>query len=315
MGDDARRRRRNIILIGAALVLSFLLPVVSVIGRAIHVSFPNIEGLWTAGLGPAARLLLLSPLVIGAAVIATGALAPVRARGLALIALGLLPPAILLPAPQVQDFLYVATTALSPEGWQSLALQASWGYLAWIGMLVGCRARYYRPRSRVACAFGVAGAAVCFMGLLLPFLPPEKGLLPLVAPFLMLRHGLRAVAGGGMILAIACTAAAGVVNLANHRRRSDERVEELATISFRLFVAGQVVGVAVLIFTMMAAVSAAGAGASIAFLLLLLKYATWGVGLALLVPVGIADLIVGDEKDRPVPASVVADPSGAPRTE
>ena len=92
--DDATRSKR-ILILGALLILGFVLPMLSLdIMTGDVVEFPNIERVFNASTPPLLKFMLLFPLVAGIIVIVVAIVESGIMRSLILIALGAVPFAI-----------------------------------------------------------------------------------------------------------------------------------------------------------------------------------------------------------------------------
>lgn len=330
--SDLDRRRRNIMWLGGLMLIGFFMPVWSPLSEEPWgLSVPNIQALFHASVAqpgdpghPAyvACFLLAYPLIAAAALFALSAGAKPLVRGIGLTVLGVLPWAVLWG-----DSFFRSNDIGSSRGileallrdhrgdglvlWLWLVPFIIMGNLAWIGLFVGSRARWYRPSSQVAHAFGIGGATLFIACLVFPlllnmsyraFFPYSESWSDRADP------GLPVIFFYGLYAAWAFMAATVVFCLLNSARNDVETARRRARSAFRMFLLAHGVLALVLFVSVIVEVYGPGnSGFAIVGFIAFLKLLMLGAPVLLLIPVGLSDLIVG--KGEPLPSASV--PSGA----
>ena len=131
------------------------------------------------------------------------------------------------------------------------------------------------------------------MHLFLPVLPDEMWRIPLAMPFrLLMEEGTRLI-GIGLVAGLAATIAAAVICLFN-RNDDAEVVRDRAVLAFRLLIAGLLLPLLfVLVEADKADVFANSGGMLFMALTIIVKSSCMIVGMLLLIPTAIVDLLIG----------------------
>jgi hypothetical protein len=295
--EDARKR--NLIWLGVVILIGFLMPVIGQDrGGETKVAFPNIEALGE-GAPAGAVLICLYPLFAGAAVIFLATLVRGPGRSAALIGLGVLFLILVVAT------LHELTGGLfGPAFGRGMAASATAsmviGLCAFIALLVGIRARYYRPVCQPAAIIGMIGAFLYFLTLVMPVGPS----IPLIAPFQLLSlsggHPMTVLLAFTMLGTMGCLIAASVLCIINGSPRWN--AQALANRAFSLLV----FGFALQLPCALIMVAGGARGPGLLFVLFVVTFVTkvlcWILGLLLLIPVGLTDLLVNLTPPGPAPA-------------
>lgn len=286
---EAGLRSRNMIVLGVLLLVGFLMPIVD----GANVKFPNFAVFSAGGAPWQLFVIMLAPGVAGLAMILLAWLGRHPVRGIVTIALPLLPVLVLMLDAEVRRSFSFTFRDMPGE----IILAVLLLNLGWIGLLVGARARWYRPRRRAAYWIGLAGAIAFMVFLMLPIMPAEAGHIPLITAFKMFEVPPMRLVAFGVVAWIACTVPAGVLCLMTDPGKSADFARRRAGGAFRLLIAGAAA------FGLCAATAllqnARAAGVVTPVFTALIKFGCWGVGMILLLPTGITDLVVGPAPEQP----------------
>jgi len=304
---EAARRRRNLTILGAVVLIGFLMPIAVPdmemtphgIRFVTKMLYLNIELLSQEGIPGTAVVFLLAPCLAGLAMFVLAWVVRYPGRGIGIILLPIVPILVLLfQAEQRQSVPMSDTVPVDPSSGMLL------GVMACLAMFVGARSRWYRPGNGVARGFGMAGGCGYLLYLLLPILPAGAGRLPLIMPFKMLGGPDELLATAiGLILTMLCMIAAAVLCITNGKALPGNTARSRANIAFLLLVV--LVPVIGALTILISAGQSIPEGVSVppAFYAMtittIIKMVCWFAGMLLLIPVGIIDLIVGDMKRRP----------------
>jgi len=287
------RRRANMVFLAITLLIGFLMPIVTptLVGR--EAKFVNLTVLTQEEQSWELKLLCLAPGIAGVTLLLLQGLAKHPVRGIVMIILASLPS-----IPLIVSFLSFLSNAEGnlpaaiPEPIMSaltditcrLLLLFVSSFVGLVAILAGIRSRMYRPDSPVSYWFGVAGAAAWFGFLLLPVLPKEFGYVLLVLPLKIIN---KAGAGGvsmGLIVMIVCTIISAVICIANRPGPDMRKVVGQAGVAFWTLTVGFFVGILCMFSQFFG---------NFPLFLLFVKGLCWALGMYLLLPSGIADLIIG----------------------
>ena len=286
---EARLRSRNMILLGVVLLVGFLMPVVD----GADMVFPNFTVFSAGGAPWQLFVIMLAPGVAGLAMILLACLDRHPVRGVITIALPLLPILVLMTDEKVR----LSFSFIFEEVAGEFVLAVVLLNLGWIGLLVGARSRWYRPRKPAAYWIGLAGAIAFGVFLVLPIMPADAGRIPAVTAIRMLEVPPIRLVAFGVVAWIACTVLAGVLCCITGPGRSAGFARRRARAAFRLLAAG---GIALGLCISIAMLQNAGAADAVALVFTaLVKFGCWGVGMILLLPTGITDLVVGPAPEQP----------------
>ena len=150
---EKTRRTRNIAILGGVILLGTLVPaLVPGLDGKLGAEFVNFTVLRNGAVPLSIRLLTFYPLLGGLAAVLLALLARHPARGLGLVAAGLL-PLVLLP---LSAGFRTAFSAWIGEGRVALGLLFVAMSLAILAIYVGARSRWYRPDNSAAVASSVS---------------------------------------------------------------------------------------------------------------------------------------------------------------
>jgi len=283
---DEFRRRRRIRKLGIILLLGFLLPVLSprTFEGGVRTTFLNFEILGESSAPGLARFMFLYPGLAGIAVIILAAYRG-AARSVGLICVGILPLVVLALDPDVQEAASVLSSFPGARSiWAAVFSLAGCG-----GILAGIRALHYRPGSRPAAVIGAVGGGLYLVSLFLPVLPKEMGRIAFLVSFKVFGQPSSIPLGLGMLGQMVCLMLASVICLMTLARMPAAR--ELADGAFKFVIWSAVVYLLGVILQTLFTMDGP-ASHFLCFLSVMVKVTFWVVGLFLLLPVGLADLIV-----------------------
>lgn len=275
-------RKRNVAFVGVMLIIGFIMPVcvASPYSSSLQFSLVNIEGLGESGIGWQGVFLLLFPLIAGIVTLILAPLAP-RTRGPVLIVLAVSKIVVVVlainetgvarlfgPSLQMLTFVYV------------LSLGMIWG------LLVGCRARWYRPSAKIAYGVGVIGALCTLLIYFVPF----EGTPGIVNVFQLV--SLAPVIGALLVLASLLIIGAAVMSLVNAPNRRLETNANTARLTYVIMLLS--FGACLLAILVSVIDAADHAAMFVAGLTATIKGVCWMGGVLLLLPMGLTDVIIGD---------------------
>jgi hypothetical protein len=310
--SDSQRRRRAFLWLAAVMFIGFFMPVWMVDrpgsdSGGSGLVIPNIEAMADEGIGLTQLLTLLHPLLASLIVFGVAWWSKPRVRAIVVVALAVIPVAI---------GVWQITRVASEHGYDSPLRRflSSSGFgegesfgtvlgigllaiLAWSALLVGVRARFYRPFSQAAYAFGVAGASL--LGALLLVIVVSR-LTPYHDNY---RDASETVFYYGRQAAWVCMIVAAVLCLLNVPRNEATLARRRARQAFAAFLVAQVIfGLAILASVGVEMYGPSGYGReylTVRGFLLMLKIFLLAGPVLLLIPFGLSDLIVGDGEPDP----------------
>jgi hypothetical protein len=289
--EEYARRRRRVALLGLVLLIGFLLPVLVVRGwpRVPALRFPNFELVDMDRPYPPLVFLSLIPAAVGIGIVVLVFTTRGWVRSLGLMVLGVVPLLVVVFYPQFCRDLSGVLYQKSGACWV-LGLC----YVGWVGAVVASRAVRYRPGARCGPLMGAVCGILFLIGLFVP-VPPRWGgwSMPLLFPLGLMRERdtfLTGVALYGQVLALLGAAGSGLLmGLTRHESRREAASRwsfgcaALAAGALTLAVFCR----AILVlpwhersWILMTGISG------------VLKLACWLIPLFLVLPVGMADLLV-----------------------
>ena len=288
------RSARPIVLLGLVLLAGFLLPKMTPQRGKLRVSFPSISELADGYSTAAVRLLYLYPALAGLAVVCLAA-ARGTGRAVALLALGALPLLILMASEDAQEALEPVATRMGTSVGLALVLwMVSFG-----GIVAASRAVSLGRKGRAASALGGAAGVIYLASLLLPVLPAEMGKIGLLVPFSAAAGGAFFVPGLAAFVAMACMIAAAVLCIVHAgARRLDP---DHAAWAFGLLVAALAALILGSFAELLAPAEPGWQDRLMPEALAVAKAVCWLLGLFLLAPVGLTDLLLSLPPPRPGP--------------
>jgi hypothetical protein len=296
--DDASRhfkpfieddlRRGHLFKIGLALTIAFLAPIAGAPGHALYFSqFSAFPGMSLAG------LLILLPLFAGLILMVISKKADLPLRGIVTFVAGAALFGLMLVDPEARATIGESVGAVPT----SVNLSGALAILGMFGLLVSIRVRWYRPLSRRAYVIGLV-AAGCYISYL--FLS-VNGRMPIEEPLQVFR--MHKLMGIGMFGHVGLMAAAAILCLINLPNALASTASTKAGRAFLCMAGALVVPVLMMMFSAMSMSSSMPRGMSLPgmdmgspammFISAAVKFGVMYGGLALLIPIGIADLLVG----------------------
>ena len=280
--DDLRRRR--LFRLGLALTIAFLAPIAGAPGHALV--FPQFSAFPGMNLN---GLLMLLPLIAGLILMVVSKRADPPLRGIVILAAGAALIGLMLIDRGARSTVRQSVGVLPT----SASLSSMLFIIGTFGLLISTRVRWYRPLSKCAYVIG-AIAAGCYAYYL--FLPTH-GVMPIEQPLQMFR--MHKVMGIGLFGHLGLMAAAAILCLINFPNALASNASTKAGRAFLCMIGALVIP---LILTTMSAMSMSSSmsfpGADMGspammFISAAVKFGVMYGGLVMLIPIGIADLLVG----------------------
>jgi len=297
---EAPRRKLRIALLGVVLMATFVAPLVVPDPNGGFSPLFNLGILFMDNMPWIAVFLAVYPAVAAILAIGLAFLVLPPARGIGLIIVGGASVAVpLIWAGNEVVARMLNEQALATAGPATLQVA---GLVGMFGLLAGSRARWYRPGSRWAFAIGLLGGALYVLGLVAPAAPGDIRTLPVLLAAGMLAARATIVAGILICLHIVCTLGASALLFVNTPATRPEKAHRRAGLAFRLLVLGAVLGIAApLAGAVIAVPPGAGAGIVATVLYNTAKVIGSVIAVLLLMPVGLADALVGTPWRRHAP--------------
>jgi len=276
------------VFLAMMLLVGFLMPFVvdNYIAGRRQAIFANLTILNDADESWESKLICLSPGIAGVVLLFLQALARHPVRGIVMVALALLPGLVLMSNEHVRESMKMSITFLPGD----ILLIQFLMLVAPVALLAGIRSRMYRPDSAASYWFGVAGAAAWFALLILPVLPSELGLMFLLVPLKMIGQPDAGGPAMGLIVLIVCTTISGVMCILNRPSQDMLKAAGSAAGAFWTLAVGFFVGFLCIIGQVLN---------SFPGFVAVIKLTCWLLGMYLLLPSGIADLIIGHPHHHP----------------
>ncbi len=279
---EASRRLGFLILLGGALLAGFILPVFGFArGGDFHIEFLSFTMLnqspnWIATVG------VLYPAIAGLVVLVVSAGVKGPIRGVILIVLGLTPVIFALLEADVSTIM--DQLRFAPQGSVMVALLLLIGFY---GVFIGNRARWYRPNQNIAYVFALIGGCCLLALMLVPF----DGTPAAIGVFGAFRANF--LAGIGVVIPVYMIIGCAVISVLNSYKTKPLNASFMAGIAFRLLI-GSAVILAVISIVPELIRSGIDAMVLITVISATLKFGCWIVGIILLFPLGVIDMLVGD---------------------
>ncbi|MDH3584744.1 MAG: hypothetical protein OER86_11065, partial [Phycisphaerae bacterium] len=291
---EGRHRRWNLTLLGCALLVGLVLPVIVPAPSGTTVNFFNFEALAQSGVPVVLKILLLYPLLAGIGVILLGRLAPHPWRGLAIVGLGVLPLLIGLCDGQLRRAMADGISQMAAgAGLAGLLLLTGL-----LGLLVGTRGRWYRPRMMIFFALGLVGGGCALIYQVLPVLPADAGKVPVVAIFKKFSASVPLALGD--LMQLLCLLGCSILCFANTPGRKPINASQLGWMAWVLLVLAAALP---LVLGMIAGVAEAGdnltAPVFFGIVSMVAKVILLVGVILLLVPTGLIDLLIGPTDREP----------------
>jgi len=246
--------------------------------------FINITILADDNVAVSVKVLFLLPAVAGVGLLVLQGTTKHPVRGIVILFLAILPVLLTMTDMRIMGIASVMEKYMPADEAVRLMIMFLGLFVAPIALLVAVRSRGYRPNSQTAYWFGTAGAAAWFMFLLTPALPAQQGHIFLMLPIKMIgAPNLGSLSMGLMVLMVSWSIAA-IICIINRPTDDDQKARSQASLAYWTILAGFVVLMLCMAGQFLG--SFEGIIASIKFL------CCFG-GIALMIPTGITDLVVG----------------------
>lgn len=284
---EEKNRKRNIIWLGVALIVVFLLPTVDEVfwtgdEMELEIAWPNIEGLSEPDVSWQQLFGHLFPGVAGLLIILLTTLQCFRksTRGPGLVLLGVTVIGVGLTNDEVGIH-----PLLNGEFNEDSAIALLF-IAAVTGLVLAARARWYRPDSKPLYIIGAIGGVSVLALLLIPF----HGKSAIMGPFDLMPF--LPIIGAGMMLAMLAVLGASLLTLTNTPRRPLRAASNTSRLIFKLLVA------CILFVSLIPIVSSFQDEFRVLMFLATcvntLGGVLWAGGIVILLPIGIADLMLAD---------------------
>jgi hypothetical protein len=299
------RRTANLRVLGVFLLIAFALPVLrfkrTESGFTVAPYFLNVGDLAEPYEPPVLKFQLVYPAIAGVLLIILAPALRNYVRSVCIIVLGLIPVIALLASRAVSRAFHELAGSLVQLG---SFPEAILGWLAFVWLYVGARARWYRPGSLAAYIVGAAGGGLYIIQLVLPVLPKELGSIPVVFAFKGLKWKEFLAGAVGSIIQMLYFVAAAIVCLANYPRKTPS-VRSVAGRAFSLMVTGICFAVAGALGNVFYVTATAGGNverlADLVEASGVVKSIVWFGAILLMIPFGLTDLIVWLSRATDVP--------------
>jgi hypothetical protein len=164
-------RSASVVRLGVALVVAFFVPLLGLKPDfGATVDFPNIERLGSVGLG--GQIVGVYPLLAGLALIALGYATSGQLRGWLLIGIGLAPIAVTAVSPEANADLWRPQIADQRITWAPVVSGVGFAsfvvYLAWCALYAGGRTCHYRPNRLIGPIVGTIGGGILLLAIMVP---------------------------------------------------------------------------------------------------------------------------------------------------
>jgi len=273
------------ILLGVMLLIGYGMPIIHINPSGQRYGeFVNITIMGAENVSIQRKVLYLAPGVAGIGLLMLQGFTKHPVRGAVIIFLAAMPELISLINLQ---------TIKAPTAFQRhIPAQAAFTMLVFflgrfvapVALLVGIRSRGYRPGSSVAYWFGVAGAGAWFAFLVMPILPAKVGYIFLAFPIKLIGQPGAGGLSMGLLVLVACTIISSVLCIINKPTSEPRKARKQANLAFWTLVFGFVV--------FMLCISGQFIRDFPTFINTL-KELCLSLGMFLLFPAGITDLVVG----------------------
>ena len=283
---QAGRQRANMIFLGVILLIGFAMPVIlfNPFTTERHGEFINITIMGMEDIPMPLKVLYLAPGVAGMGLLILQGFTRHPVRGIVVIFLAVMPTLIALTDSQTVESLRVSTRYIPAEAAFLMLVVFLGMFVAPVALLVGIRSRGYRPDSPAAYWFGVAGAGAWFIFLVTPALPAEAGHIFLMAPIKLIGQGGAAGVSMGLLVLMVCTSISASLCIINKPTSETRKARSQVSLAFWTLIVGFVV--------FMLCISGQFIKNFPTFINTI-KFLCWGLGMFLLFPAGITDLVVG----------------------
>jgi hypothetical protein len=281
-------RGKNLLWIGSVIAAAFFAPIVGIPGQSFIV--PELSGetrVFSDQLSGLALAVTLLPLVGGVVVMALSRMASQPKRGIGITLVGAALFGLFFTDGEAREAIG-QSFSLAPS---SVDLSVILWMVGAFGLLTSTRTRWYRPIHKLAYLIG-AIAGGCYITYL--FLP-VAGIRPIAQALAALR--LDALMGSAVMANIVFMSVAAVICIINLPFASNSRAAGSTRLAFFFLLLAVMIPVFIATIGMLSAPSIAGMTA-MPFISAGAKYGIIFGGLVLLIPIGIADLLIGRAEPR-----------------
>jgi hypothetical protein len=281
-------RGKNLFWIGSVIAAAFFAPIVGIPGQSFIV--PELSGetrVFSDQLSGLALAVTLLPLVGGVVVMALSRMASQPKRGIGITLVGAALFGLFFTDGEAREAIG-QSFSLAPS---SVDLSVILWMVGAFGLLTSTRTRWYRPIHKLAYLIG-AIAGGCYITYL--FLP-VAGIRPIAQALAALR--LDALMGSAVMANIVFMSVAAVICIINLPFASNSRAAGSTRLAFFFLLLAVMIPVFIATIGMLSAPSIAGMTA-MPFISAGAKYGIIFGGLVLLIPIGIADLLIGRAEPR-----------------
>ena len=284
--SQAGRQRANMIFLGVILLIGFVMPAIQInpFTQKRDAEFINITVMSQENVPMQLKVLFLAPCVAGIGLLMLQGFTRHPVRGVVVVFLAAIPTIIVLANQGAIEVLNISQRYISAEAAFSMLVVFLGLFVAPVALLVGIRSRGYRPNSPVAYWFGVIGAGAWFIFLAMPILPAQAGHVFLILPIKLIGQPGAGGVSMGLLVLVVCTSISAVLCIINKPNSDTRKARNQAGMAFWTLVIGFVV--------FMLCISGQFIKNFSTFINTI-KYLCWFLGMFLLFPAGITDLVVG----------------------
>ena len=284
--SQAARQRANMILLSVVLLIGFAMPTVQFnpFTQERTAELVNITVLTSEHAPMQLKIFCLAPCVAGIGLLILQGFTKHPIRGVIVIFLAVIPAIIALTGLKSMGPSVAFIRHIPPEAALRMLVNFMGMFVAPIALLVGVRARGYRPDSSVAYWFGVGGAVAWFAFLLIPVQSAQNGYISLMFPIKLIG---RPNAGGlsmGLLVLMVCTSVSAILCITNKPASETQKARSQANMAYWTLAVG--------FFVFLLCISGRYIE-NFASFINSIKGLCWFVGMGLLIPVGVTDLVVG----------------------
>ncbi|MDP6546621.1 MAG: hypothetical protein QGH60_21800 [Phycisphaerae bacterium] len=284
--SQAGRQRANMILLGVVLLIGFVMPIIQFnpFTQARRAEFINITVMAQENAPMQLKVLLLAPCVAGIGLMMLQGFTKHPVRGIVILFLAAIPILISMTNRQTAGVLNASQRFIPADAAFTMLVVFMGLFVAPVALLVGVRSRGYRPDSPVAYWFGVIGAGAWLAFLVIPVLPAETGYIFLMLPIKLIGQPNTGGISMGLLVMMVCTTISSVLCIINRPTSETRKARNQAGLAFWTLVVG--FGIFMLCIAGQSVKNFPGFINSIKFL-------CWFLGMFMLFPAGITDLVVG----------------------
>jgi hypothetical protein len=293
--DVADPTRLILNAVGRGLIFAFFFPIFIIVGRSLKLVFLNFLVLQSSQSGLMLQFQALYPLLAGIAVLVLVRQKSSPRRAAAFLGIALLPVLVLLLSEEVR--MAFSTLGKNITGGFSIGLQLIVSSLAIFAMLASAHTIRIQAAHRIAASLALIGGGLYFLSLLIPV----QGKFLFLEPFRALTlndptgAGILIVAGLASLASLALMIYAAFTCFRIQKQEKDKHKEMMGKRIISLWVWHLLVsGMAIfyMIFIGIILGRSMADALLVMFVTALIKFVPWILGLYLLIPLGISEILL-----------------------